>query len=892
MGEVYRADDLRLGHAVCLKFLSLAPAQDKVKLRRFLREVRLARQISHPNVCRVHDIGESDGHYYISMAYIDGENLASLLRRVGRLPIDKALAVAHELCAGLAAAHDQGILHLDLKPANVMVDGRGRAIITDFGIALPAEAALRGSRAGTPAYMAPEQREGRELTIQTDLFALGLVLYEAFTGRHARGSPTNSLNADDERETVRPSQFAQDIAPSIERTILACLAYDPGDRPRSAIDVSSALPGGDRLADAIVPPTVSSDRAGLLGRLLAYVGLSNARMTRRRSVAVAVAGVAAAVGLAWISGIGFAGRASPQHVLPTAVRLTTNAGLTLSPVISRDGTLIAYSSDKAGPDLDIWVQQTSGETAIRLTGAGTDDGFPSFSADGSLIAYEARRPLQDSIFVVPTLGGAPRLLVESGRVPRFSPDGRWLAYLLPMGAGVFHVYVVPAAGGTQRRLASELLWASWPVWSPDSTVMVVLGRHVSDTRGMYDFFVIPVDGRPVIPLNLAPHRPWLPKGAGVSYGMAPLAWDRDGSRILFHEHVGDTRNIWQVRVESQGWRAIGEAERVTFGHDDEESAAVSERGQLVYTSYVRSLDLWTLPIDADQGVATGPLKRMFTDAADDQVPRLSQDGRWLAYTSQRQRGAWHLRLRDLLTGKEQNLATSEWPHDSAISPDGRRIAFSLNRPNSPILLTSTGGTIPHEVCKACGSVSQWSPDGRSILYWDAEPGSSGNVYLLDLESRGQVLLVRDEALAFRFPLLSADGRWLLASVVAKERPNPQASQRVMIVPIQRGKVAARDQWITIADQAVDAQWSSRGSAVSYRTLCDGVPCVSARRVHPVTKRPSDAPTEPVRFGTRNLSPVNVNSPAIAVARDRLIISLGDQNGDVWMVKLAASRKNQ
>src|SRR3984893_9538185 len=165
MGEVYRANDLLLGQTVALKFLPARATSDENTLARFRNEVRIARQISHPNVCRVYDIGEAEGSTYLSMEYVDGEDLASLLRRIGRLPQDKALEIARQLCAGLAAAHREGVLHRDLKPANVMLDGRGRAVMTDFGLASLAER-IEGydARSGTPAYMAPEQLAGQEVT--------------------------------------------------------------------------------------------------------------------------------------------------------------------------------------------------------------------------------------------------------------------------------------------------------------------------------------------------------------------------------------------------------------------------------------------------------------------------------------------------------------------------------------------------------------------------------------------------------------------------------------------------------------------------------------------------------------------------------------------------------
>ena len=174
MGEVYRANDLLLAQAVALKFLPAQWTSDEPTLARFRNEVRIARQISHPNVCRVYDIGEAEGATYLSMEYVDGEDLASLLRRIGRLPRDKALEIARQLCAGLAAAHDKGVVHRDLKPGNIMLDGQGQLRITDFGLAGVA-GEVKDIRSGTPAYMAPEQRSGQEVTARSDIYALGVV---------------------------------------------------------------------------------------------------------------------------------------------------------------------------------------------------------------------------------------------------------------------------------------------------------------------------------------------------------------------------------------------------------------------------------------------------------------------------------------------------------------------------------------------------------------------------------------------------------------------------------------------------------------------------------------------------------------------------------------------
>jgi len=255
MGEVYRADDLKLSQPVALKFLPDQFLSDGAALARFHREVRVARQVSHRNVCRVYDIGEVDGQQYLSMEFIKGEELSSLLRRIGRLPADKAIEIKRQLCAGLAAAHDRGVIHRDLKPANVMIDADGNVRITDFGIAgLIEEIRDEDVRAGTPAYMSPEQLAGQELTVRSDIYSLGLVLYELFTGKKVFDAPTLvqllQLRKRDTTPTT-PSTLIRDIDPLVERAILRCVEKEPDKRPASAIQVAASLPGGDPLAAAL-----------------------------------------------------------------------------------------------------------------------------------------------------------------------------------------------------------------------------------------------------------------------------------------------------------------------------------------------------------------------------------------------------------------------------------------------------------------------------------------------------------------------------------------------------------------------------------------------------------------------------------------------------------------
>ena len=280
MGQVYRAHDLELGQPVALKFLTAFGSDDRARAR-LRSEVRLARQISHPNVCRVYNIGEADGDLYLSMEYVNGEDLAALLKRIGRLPVDKGVEIARKLCAGLAAAHAKGVLHRDLKPGNIMIDARGDVRIMDFGLAaIAAELEAPDVRSGTPAYMAPEQLSGREVTRQSDIYALGLVMYKLLTGRppFAGKDVQELLRQRESHPAATPSTLIPDLGPVVERTILRCLEPDPKMRPASALDVAAALPGGDPLAEALAAGETPSPElvaaSGHVGRISPAVAVT------------------------------------------------------------------------------------------------------------------------------------------------------------------------------------------------------------------------------------------------------------------------------------------------------------------------------------------------------------------------------------------------------------------------------------------------------------------------------------------------------------------------------------------------------------------------------------------------------------------------------------------
>jgi len=350
MGEVYRADDLTLDQPVALKFLPEGVAADPARLAQFHNELRVARQVSHKNVCRLYDLGDANGRRFLTMEYVDGEDLGSLLRRIGRFPEDKATDVARQLCAGVAAAHERGVVHRDLKPANVMIDGDGNVRITDFGIATAAGDG-GAELAGTPQYMAPELLAGKPASPRSDIYALGLILFEIFTGRRAYEAKTvNELKQLHDTGTITtPSTIVRDLDPAIERIILRCLARDPDERPASALTIAVALPGGDPLGAALAAGETPSPA------MLVAAGESDALPVMRGLALIAALAASIAI-YAWLTP--FSSIASRVPLDKSAPVLADRAQQILSDFGYGDRPEDTDQNFRTPPDVQQWLADT------------------------------------------------------------------------------------------------------------------------------------------------------------------------------------------------------------------------------------------------------------------------------------------------------------------------------------------------------------------------------------------------------------------------------------------------------------------------------------------------------------------------------------------------------
>ena len=500
MGAVYLAEDTQLGRPVALKFISEALLKDGNSRNRLVREAKAAAAIDHPNVASVYEIDELEGQPFIAMPYVKGKSLEDRIAE-GQLEIRDALNIACQLADGLEAAHRQGITHRDLKPANVILEESGRVRIIDFGLAQLSDVSTltqASSLLGTAYYVSPEQMNGEVVDQRTDIWSLGVILYELTTGRKPfQAEHREAVYYALAHKTPEPmSRWRAGIPAELERIVFKCLEKRPAHRypDAAALKVDlMATPSDLQIQDrpALEANALRTESSRLLQSLpdsgpvsplsLPEAAQETKSLTKRsrRWVVFAAAVVlvigAATVGLMWLVGKKDAVRPPPE-----VKRLTFDSGLALHPAVSPDGKYLAFASDRAGEgNLDIWVQALPGGEPVRLTKDAADEDFPSFSPDGTKIAFQSERDGR-GIYSIPVLGGEPRLLAQTGNRPRYSPDGQRLSFtLLDTGHGqralTTAAFLMPAEGGERTEFRTGFLSSSDPVWSPDASQLLYAG---------------------------------------------------------------------------------------------------------------------------------------------------------------------------------------------------------------------------------------------------------------------------------------------------------------------------------------------------------------------------------------------------------------------------------
>ena len=809
MGTVYQALDTRLNRAVALKVLSPDRWEGTTGRGRLMREAQAASALNHPNIVTVYEIGHDAGVDFIAMERVEGRTLGEIAAR--RPPLRETLPIAIQIADAMAAAHAAGIVHRDLKPGNIMVTERGLAKILDFGIAKVTAAGdsessatqtltLSGQILGTVAYMSPEQAAGKDVDWRSDIFSFGCVLYEMITARRAFQGETDlaTLAAVIAKEPTPARQFAPELPPALERIIDTCLCKKRAERWQSMGDVKLLLASALADLDLAAPPLRAHRRWPAL------------------ALAAGAALVAAGATWWWLR------PADTVASAPVLRRVTNTGGLSDYPALSRDGNLLAFASDRneAG-NLDIWVQQIGGRDPIRLTTDEADDSEPAISADGARVAFRSERS-GGGIYVVPSLGGDAVLLAPRGRGPRFSPDGRWIAYwegressdLLP---GTARVFVIESGGGQARQIGADLAAALYPVWSPAGDEVLVLGRH--DGGGAdADWWTIPVQPGPARKTGafaaLAAQRlgytAWLTS-------ILPVEWRASG-RVVFAAGRGDAGNLWEVALSSG--HVQGHATRLTQAPGYQlhaSTAAASVRGRLAFSSLEWKPEVWSQALDADRGIAKGELEPITIDEPSSLAPSLSADGRFLVYLSN-QLGSTSVRARDLTSGKAITLVASPSAFfNPRISGDGATVAY-CDASGNIFSVPRAGGAV-ETLCAGCGTTMAVSADGKRISY---EPAQSEDLTYYDVERKARVTVAqRPEGGVLTAGRFSPDGKWMAFHARSKRPPRRSSWCPSMALFRCRARDGSRSR------TAAARKWSRPGAPTESCSISSPTATVSA-----------------------------------------------------------------
>ncbi len=784
MGVVFRARDTTLRRVTALK----TPLTDEVKhQRRFFREARAVARLSHPNIIPIYEVFEEAGRPWLAMEFVEGSNLATLISHGVPLPVKDVLRHAQGLAEALHCAHSNQLLHRDITPRNILVAADGRARLTDFGLAhaLDAVADSSGSTAsssevngprfgGTPGYMSPEQILGAPQDVRSDLFSLGVVLYEMCTGARAFPSSDRAGQFDAilHKQPVAIQGLNREVPSELERIITKAMAKLVDERYQSAQDLVADLKALRRHVDA---GTTQED----------YREVPPWRRWRVLSFPLAGLGI-----LGILAGWLLLRSLAPPLPKSSPGQITSAPGWEAEPALSPDGSLIAYASDEAGQP-DIWLVDSHGGSTLRLTDDPAADRSPSWFPDGTAVAFVSERGGRAGVWKVSRLGGSAMALVADAVDPAVSPDGRRIAFARPGPQGERIFVATLGDPESARRITSDGdgLWEHrHPAWSPDGKTLCYSGHR--------DLWIVPSTGGPARRLT------------SDDEVDVECVWSPSGRHVYFSSYREGTLALW--RVPSGG----GPAERVTLGGGPEVHPSLSTDGRrLAYSTFLQNddvvlrelptrreqrigglrdefspvfcpdqralvfnsnrlggrFDLWLQVISPDG--ALGAARRLTDHPGSVSHPTCSPDGRWVAY---------HRVLagqRDIWVAPTEGGVAAQFTSDPAVdihpdwSPDGSRLAFASERIGGshiwvqPIAQGRPAGAA-RQLTTGAGvdTAPAWSPDGKAIAFIGMM-GDWADVWIVPADGGGAARRVTQGAAAERVRwerssgLLIVSGKW-------------------------------------------------------------------------------------------------------------------------------------
>lgn len=858
MGEVYAAEDLQLGGQVAVKTILPNFALRPGIVERFRREISLGLKITHPNVCRVFDLethrSDSGEVLFLTMELLEGDTLESWISRHGAVSTETAAPIVLQILEGLKAAHRVGVIHQDFKPSNVFLvpepNGAMRAVVMDFGLALLADAnkdAVAADVAGTPLYMAPEQLDGRGSSVASDIYSVGVVLYELLTGQ--KPFPADSKSRFSRRtrgRLVSPRQHRPEIDEHWEQAILQCLSRDPTERPASV----------DELRQALGLEPANSQVSGI---------------GKRQAIATAlVLGVFAGT-IMWL-------RNRPRERIEDLMQVTSQTDLSADPSLSRDGKVIAYDSDRGeAGNLDIWVQKLPNGTPRRITTDPADDDDANLSSDGTQVAFHSDRK-GGGIYLADTTGGPERLLVPFGYRPRFSPDGKTIAFWageydesIPSG----RIYKIPASGGSPERLAPDFSDARYPIWSPDGRWILFTGcregvanRPLSTCR---EWWVESVDSSQLFNTGALS----LFRTKGISPWYWPSAWFSRG--VLFSASAGGQTDIWRVALSRQSWRIGGKAVRLTSSALKAVDANVAADGTIAFGQLGAAVHIWEQPLSGGKQ-SKGAFK--LTDGPDaDSDPSVSRGGRLLVFsrTGKHGKAIW---LKDLASGHESELAAPALNNiHPVLSLYGNKIAFEGDDTLSKALYVAGLGGGARLVCAGCENPSGWLQHDEAVLFTN---GDKGEIQKITLSDRKISTVLARSGVRLADAAWSPETEYLLFTVAGQ-----QGRRQIFATKLPAIEGAAKGGWIPVTSSGEwcdKPHWSPDGSTIYFLSNRDNFMCIWGQRFDARKHQTLGGPFPVAHFHDPHMNPnLLVRSDfGLSVSTGSIILNSGAVFETIWL----------
>jgi serine/threonine protein kinase/Tol biopolymer transport system component len=845
MGEVYLAEDRRLGRKVAIKLLPASFTRSADRVRRFEREARAASALNHPNILTIFEVGQADGVHFIVTEFIEGETLRQRLRRE-RPGLTESLDIAIQIADALNAAHKAGIVHRDIKPENVMLRPDGYVKVLDFGLAkltgaTSANFALRNEEAefvspgtsareseginpkskiqkptstgpgvimGTVNYMSPEQTRGQETDARSDIWSLGVVIYECAAGREPFGgeTPSDTLSLILQREPPPLARVLPGAPPELERIVSKALRKNREERYQVVKDLlldlkslkqelefaakleRSAPPDSSAAASA----TPHEARAGLATNLRTATTDENARAATtgevkasplarafRRPSVKALAALAVLV----VAALGFykfvLPRLRPAHFEATRIAQITNNGKTIDSAISPDGKLVAYVLSDAGQQ-SLWVRQVSAANDVQIV-APARVGFwgMTFSPDSSSIYYGVKASDAGSLYRVPALGGTPvKLLDVIDSVITFSPDGKQIAYFTAdTTRGESYLYVADADGKNARVLASRKMpeffapmFFTGPSWSPDGQLIACSVSALG--KGSKVITVRVSDGAEQT-ITTKPH-PFISR----------VLWLPDMTGLLM---VARDREVFNVQIWHLSYPG-GEERRVTSDLNNYRSVSVTSDGRQLATVYESNLmSVWVVPDGSAAGAAELPTGNVGWMGRAENIDFLP-DGRIIYTSNQTGRPSVWLMNADG-TGRRQ-LTPDQFAFDPAATPDGRYVLYTVGfAKTGKANLWRVGLDGSAAVRLTDGQVDRSpavSPDGRWVVYSSL---AGGRMTLWRVPVAGGTPEQITDRMAYE-PQVSPDGKWI--AYAYSDLPNVEIlynipANKIAVIPFDGGE---------------------------------------------------------------------------------------------------------